>query len=34
MKSCGEMMFNTTMFTNLKDGYIWVNKDDASIGNF
>ena len=34
LKSCGQMMFNTTMFTNVKDGYEWVNNEDACIGIF
>ena len=34
MKSCGEMMFNTDMFTNVKNEYEWVSKEHPSIGIF
>ena len=34
MKSCGEMMFNTDMFTNVKNEYEWVSEEGASIGLF
>ena len=32
MKSCGEMMLNTDMFANLKNGYEWMSNEDSSIG--
>jgi len=32
MKSCGEMMFKTDMFTNINNEYEWVSEEGASIG--
>ena len=34
MKSCGEMMFKTEMFTNVNNEYKWVSDEGASIGIF
>ena len=34
MKSCGEMMFKTDMFTNVNNEYEWVREEGASIGIF
>ena len=34
MKSCGEMMFKTDMFTNVNNEYEWVSDEGASIGIF
>ena len=34
MKSCGEMMFKTDMFTNVNNEYEWVSEEGASIGIF